>query len=370
VNHPFLSVIVPAHQGARVLRQSLAALRASDLPSRLWELIVVDDASTDETSLVAAEYADTLVRLACKPRGPAYARNRGAEAARGDILVFIDADVCVHHDTLRRFADLFRSETTVAAAFGSYDARPPALGIVSQFRNLMHHYVHHRNPGDAETFWAGCGAVRRDAFFDVGGFNEWHYPRPQIEDIELGRRLRMRGHRIVLRPEIQGAHLKRWTFRNGIVTDFRHRGVPWMWLILAEGPNPAGGALNLRAVEKICTALVGFMIAALATAAFLRSTLPLTAAAAALAGVLALNHDFYRFFIRTRGPLFALAVIPLHLAYYTISGIAVFAGILLRQLFGEPVPPGDAVAQADSGIATWPPPPNRPALNTFRVRRP
>jgi glycosyltransferase involved in cell wall biosynthesis len=90
---PFLSVIVPAYNGTRVLPRALDALAASDLPRSCWELIVVDDASTDDTAILAARYADVVVRLPGRPHGPAYARNRGFEAARGPVAVFIDADV-------------------------------------------------------------------------------------------------------------------------------------------------------------------------------------------------------------------------------------------------------------------------------------
>src|SRR5688572_7427788 len=89
---PFFSVIMPAHNAAGMLPRSLGALRNSDLPKDHWELIVVDDGSSDETSLIAARYADTVVTLPGKPNGPAYARNRGFEVSRGDIVIFIDAD--------------------------------------------------------------------------------------------------------------------------------------------------------------------------------------------------------------------------------------------------------------------------------------
>ena len=84
---------------------------------------MVDDASTDETAVVAARYADTIVRLPGKPHGPAYARNRGFEASRGDVVIFIDADVCVHPDTLRRFAWRF-AETTRRSAPSSGPTTP------------------------------------------------------------------------------------------------------------------------------------------------------------------------------------------------------------------------------------------------------
>ena len=152
-----LSVIVPVHQASSILADTLDALASSDFPRERWELIVVDDASTDDSSLIGARYADTIVRLPGRPKGPAYARNRGFEVARGEIVVFIDSDVRVHPDTLSGFAECFEREPEVAAVFGSYDDDPPAPGIVSQYRNLLHHYVHQQSAGDAETFWAGCG---------------------------------------------------------------------------------------------------------------------------------------------------------------------------------------------------------------------
>ena len=100
------SVIVPAYNGTGVLEKSLSALRDSDLSRKYWELIVVDDASTDDTGTLAAQYADRVVRLDGLPHGPSYARNRAAEVAKGDVAVFVDADVVVHKSTLRQFHEV------------------------------------------------------------------------------------------------------------------------------------------------------------------------------------------------------------------------------------------------------------------------
>ncbi len=369
-SRPKITVIVPVYQGTRVLPASLGALSESDLPRNQWELIIVDDASTDGTSELAAAYADTLVRLAGKPRGPAYARNRGFEASRGEIIVFIDADVCVHSDTLSKFAHAFDEQPDVASIFGSYDDEPAGTGVVSQFRNLMHHYVHHRNAGDAETFWAGCGAVRASVFAQVGMFDEWHYSRPQIEDIELGRRLRQHGHRIVLRPEIQGTHLKRWTLWNMLTTDLRHRGVPWMWLLLKEGPSAGSEALNVRTVEKWCTALIGSIWPALIAALVFRSLWPLLWVAFAVVCVVTLNSRFYGYLRRVRGVGFALSAILLHLLCYVVNSVSVISGWFMHALFGEPVPPEDVTAQAEVGVATWPPGPARPSRSVWNREAP
>lgn len=356
-DNPLITVIVPAHQGAQVLPHALSALERSDLPRDRWELIVVDDASTDDTALVAARYADTVVRLGGKPHGPAYSRNRGFEVSRGEVVVFIDADTCVHPDTLSRFAELFVNRPDVDSVFGSYDAEPPAKGMVSQYRNLLHHYMHHRNAGEAETFWAGCGAIRSSVFKQVGMFDEWHYPQPQIEDIELGRRMRQHGKKIILDPRIQVTHLKHWTLGNVLATDFKNRGVPWMRLLLQEGPSRSSDTLNIRTTEKWCTVLVGSGLLAAAAAAVLRAPLLLAGSVAAFGTVLALNLHLYRYLRRQRGFVFALAAIPLHLTYYVINGISVFSGILAHNLFGAPRPPVETEALAQVGIDTWPPAP-------------
>lgn len=314
--------------GERYLTDTLPALRASDLPSREWELVVVDDGSTDGSAQIAERHADVVMRLAA-PRGAAYARNRGVERTRGAVLAFVDADVAIHPDTLRRLLETLDSTPGIAAVFGAYDAAPRAPGLVSQYRNLLHHYVHARSPGDAETFWTGCGAVRRDAFVAAGGFDERMH---QLEDIELGYRIRALGHRIVLRPEIQGTHLKRWTIRSMIQTDLFGRGVTWMRLHLERRHRGRPGTLNLRPAEKLYTLLTGLALAALCLAAVRREPAWLLAAAAAATIVLAGNAAMLRWFAQERGIWFALGVIPLRLLYYALNGAAAALGGLRHLL--------------------------------------
>jgi glycosyltransferase involved in cell wall biosynthesis len=361
---PFLSVVMPAHRGMAVLRESLPALLASDLPRSEWELIVVDDASGDDTPIVAAEYADLVIRLGGHAGGPAHARNRGVQASRGDVVVFVDADVCVHAPALGQIADAFRADPELAALFGSYDANPRAPGIVSQFRNLLHHHVHQMNRGPAETFWAGCGAVRRDVLVDVGMMDARRYPRPQIEDIELGRRLRRAGHRIELRPDIQCTHLKRWTLHNMTRTDFFDRGLPWMRLLLNEGPSATPATLNLRAHEKAATALVAVAGLALLAALLLRSVPWLAAAVAATIGVIVLNHRFYRLLRWRHGAAFAAAAVPLHMLFYVTAGSAAVIAAALhyahRARSGRADAAGTAVLPASSPAAEHAPSAARP----------
>ena len=323
-----LSVIVPAFRCADMLRASLAGLLASDLPRAQWELIVVDDGSDDETPAVARAVADHVLVTPHGPRGPAFARNSGAVIARAPVLLFVDADVVVAPTTLSGFAHLFASQPDVAAAFGAYDETPGDRGFVSQYRNLLHHYVHRMNPGAASTFWAGCGAVRREAFLAVGGYDHRRYPRPQIEDIELGYRLSARAHRIVLAPELQGTHLKRWTLANMLRTDFRERSIPWMHLLLERGEAIAtDGPLNLRVQEKVLTAASGLMLLAVALAVVLREGRWLPVAGVACAAIVMGNWRMLRWFAGIRGQRFAVGVVFLRLLFYVTSGVGAVCAV-------------------------------------------
>lgn len=342
-----------------MLPRTLGALEASDFPRDRWELIVVDDASTDETATVAARHADTVIRLPGMPHGPAYARNRGFEVSRGDVVMFFDADVVVHPDTMRRFAEVLEAEPDVGAVFGAYDTSPPAPGFMSQYRNLLHHYVHQRNAGDVETFWAGAGAVRRQVFDDAGMYDEWHFARPQIEDIELGARIRGLGQTIRLCPDIQVTHLKRWTFANVVRTDLRDRGIPWARLLAHRKAVLSTATLNLRWIEKLNTMLVWGAVLLLGVAAWDRSWWVAVAALFALLFVVVANAPMLGFFSRVRGPIFALRVIPVHLMYYFLNGISFGTGLFLQQTIGAPLPNPTTEAYAEIGVQRWPPIPSR-----------
>jgi GT2 family glycosyltransferase len=192
------------------------------------------------------------------------ARNLGAQSAAGDILFFIDSDVCVHPDTVERVQSCLDANPGVSAVIGSYDDTPGAKDFISTYRNLMHCYVHQRAREEACTFWSGCGAIRRDVFLQHSGFDA-SYGRPAIEDIELGYRLRRARLKILLDKQLQVKHLKRWTFWNLIKTDIFDRGIPWTELILRDRSMP--NDLNLQLSQRVSVALMFLMLGAAAALA-------------------------------------------------------------------------------------------------------
>ena len=190
--------------------------------------------------------------------------------------------------------------------------------------------------GSAETFWAGCGAVRRLEFTDVGGFDTVRFPRPQIEDIELGYRLRDRGGRIVLDPLIQGTHLKRWTLGGMLRTDLLDRGIPWM-LLLLERRGRTAQALNAGRSEQLKVGIAALATLLLLSAALLGSAQPVLLAALLFAILATSNLPMYAWFARQRGIGFSLAVIPLHLAHYVSNAVAAIVGIARHVTHGRAI---------------------------------
>ncbi len=318
---PALSVVVPVRNGGRSLERCLRGIRASTYND--YELIVVDDGSTDESALRARELGAQVVRM---PRslGPAQARNHGVESARAPLIFFLDADVVPHEETLYLAVRRFEADPKLAALFGSYDDRPYARGMISRYRNLLHHYVHqrgdfHENVRPAHTFWTGCGVIRRDVFRAIGGFDPDLYRRPAIEDIELGYRLTRAGHKIVLARDVQVTHLKRWTLGRLVRTDIFQRGVPWMLLILRSGTPESD--LNVSPSQRLSVALTGLML--LSLAASLLWPWAALVAFAGLAVTITLNRRFYRFLGAQGGLSFALRSVPMHHLYFVCCGLAV-----------------------------------------------
>lgn len=318
-----LSVVIPAYEAADTLVECLAGLTRSE--RRPDEVLVVDDGSGGEQSgriaALVAKCGGRLIRQA--NAGPAAARNHGAREAAGDLIVFLDADVRVHPATLGQL-EAALADPQVDAAFGSYDDRPDGGSVVSDFRNLLHHYVHQHSPREASTFWAGCGVVRRTVFA-TAGFDE-SYRRASIEDVALGMKLKALGHRIELRPEIQATHLKRWTTGSFLRTDLLARAIPWTRMLLGTGGGLPPG-LNFGWVHQASTLLAGLLPLML----LLAIRLPghgLAGAGICLLLLAWLNRGFLGFLGRLRGVSFALQAFPLHLAHYFAGGLGFAAGAM------------------------------------------
>lgn len=300
---PTLGVVVPATDRPPTLGRCLAALEAGT--------------RRPDSVAVLEEPAGA---------GPAAARNLGAARCEADVIVFVDSDVEVHPEALALIERRFAADRGLAALFGAYDDDPEHPALTSRYRNLLHHQVHAEGAGEAETFWAGLGAVRRERFEAAGGFDADLFPTASVEDIELGMRLRRGGGRIVLDPDLRGKHLKRWTPVSMVMTDFGRRGVPWARLLLREGSGST--ALNLgwrrRASAVSSLVLLGSLLA--------RRPRP---AVAALLANLVLDRDLYALLARRGGARLLLAGIGLHQLHQLAAAASVPAAAILEAREGR-----------------------------------
>lgn len=323
---PDISVIIPVYNGQAVLAHCLAALQ--QVRDVAWECIVVDDGSTDGSAELARRAGTVVIETGRSRSGPGNARNLGARIARAPLLCFIDADVLVRPDTLPQFVAMFENDPALTAAFGSYDTQPHHQDALSQYRNLLHHFVHQTGHEQASTFWAGCGAVRRDAFLAVGGFDAVTYARPSIEDIELGYRLRAASGQIRLAKDIQVKHLKRWTLWSILKTDIRDRALPWTDLIVRTGQLP--NDLNLSTTSRVSAISVFALLGLLAFG--IVKPFAWAAAALPLLTLLACNRGLYAFFVRQRGLAFLPPALLLHWTYFAYSALAFAGGLAYGRL--------------------------------------
>lgn len=311
-----ISAVVPAYNAEHYLRQSLPPLLELVRIGEISEVLVVDDGSTDNSAQFARELGARVMTVEQRG-GPARARNIASREATGDLLWFVDADVVVRLDAPRLIREGL-SAPGVAALFGSYDSTPPAKNFGSQYKNLVHHHYHQHGAPEASTFWSGCGAIRKDAFLAVDGFDAATFGRPSVEDVDLGYRLRARGWSIRLDRRLQATHLKTWSVPELVRTDIFRRAVPWARLMLAR--SEVLDDLNVGKVERLRAACAGITVLAIAAAA-LRLISPWWLVPVLLTNLTA-NWHLFRLFGRTRGIGFGLVAISFHQLYYLYSAAA------------------------------------------------
>ncbi len=325
-----ISVVMPAYCAAHYLVKSLPPLIALRDQGLIEDVIVVDDASPDDSTVKTARDFGATVIKADSNGGPGAARNLAAQTASSDLLWFVDADVVVHPESVHCIAGAFEDKQ-VHALFGCYDDNPPARGFASQYKNLMHRYYHARAERLASTFWSGCGVVRREKFLGLGGFDTKQFQKPSVEDIELGYRIRSAGGLIVLDRNFLCTHLKAWSLKEVVMTDVLKRAAPWSKL-LATRPK-MDKDLNISNEERFRAGLAGLWalsIMVLCTGLFWAVT-PFITAFLTLA-IMASSLELFSYFVRRRGILFGFTAIAFHQIYYIYSTIT-FCFVTLQHKF-------------------------------------
>ncbi len=303
-----VSVIIPSRPDDPHLRNCLSVL-FSAITAEMEVIVVADGWQPKGIGMGIKKQKFRIIPV--EKQGPAGCRHHGALHARHEWLCFLDSDVLVHENT---FVDAFSllEENGDDGLVGSYDDTPTDPALVSRFRNLLHHYHHQQNAGMSGVFWGAFTIVRKSAYVEVGGFDP-SFDAASVEDIDLGYRLSDKGFTVVLRPQVQVTHLKKWTLSNMIHTDIFLRAKPWT-LLLNKYSRWGIGRLNTTRKEKLSAALSvsGALLGFLSITGIL-GWYPFFLT---LLLFLMLQQDFYRFafghFRKTDMPF----IICLHHLYY------------------------------------------------------
>ncbi|WP_428965087.1 glycosyltransferase family 2 protein [Micromonospora fluostatini] len=314
---PLVSVVIPCFNRARTVALCVRSVQQQTYPT--IEIIVVDDASTDDSAAIAAATGATVLRLAANT-GPGAARNRGADHARGEILFFLDADVALEPGSVAAAVAALRADPALGAICGVL--RPESLlsrNIIAEYRALQMHHWWLAQEGPMEGLHTALCALRAEVFRELGPFN------PELrhtEAPEYGHRIRQQRYEVRSTAAIAGTHDHDTTLRVLLPKAFLRA-----WASAAE-VRP-GEVLGGAASRVLASALV------LATALTLPLPLVVGPAAAAvplalLTGAVALDAGTYRRVAASRGVGFGLRFAAVHLLYQLTSAAGAALGTVQR----------------------------------------
>lgn len=313
---PRFSVVIPAYNAGDTLECCLQALERQTVPRAAYEVIAVNDGSTDDTAEVVRRHPQVEL-LDQANAGPAAARNRGAQAARGEILLFTDADCEPAPDWIERMVEPF-TDPEIAGAKGVYRTRQEervARFVQLEYEDKYDRMSRRERIDFIDTYSA---AYRRDLFLENEGFDTV-FTTASVEDQELSFRLARKGYQFVFLPQAAVYHQHDRTVR-----EYWRRKVGigyWKALLLRWHPERLVQDSHTPQVLKVQMLLVALLLA-LAVPALLW---PPARWAALVTGLVFLLTAFPFLFQTARRDLAVTAVAPFLLF---VRGLALGLGLV------------------------------------------
>ncbi|SLM30412.1 Similar to family 2 glycosyltransferase SpsQ [Desulfamplus magnetovallimortis] len=258
------SVVIPAYNAEKTLAGCIDALLCQSVPQEQYEVIVIDDGSTDSTAEIAKKYP--VIYHYQKNQGPAAARNRGANLAKGDIILFTDSDCVPDHFWIENMVAPLVKPTSCSSPESTYYRNSIVSGVKGAYRTKQSSMTARFAQAEFEDRFAMLeqvpfidmvdtysAAFRRDVFLDAGGFDP-SFPVANNEDTELSYRLVSRGHLFVFVPEAFVYHTHPDTLKKYLRVKF-WRGY-WRIVVYARYPEKAVKDSYTPAVIKLQTLLM------------------------------------------------------------------------------------------------------------------
>lgn len=203
-----ISIIIPNYNSEKTIYKCLQSIYNSNYKN--FEVIVVDDKSKDDSIKIIKQFPCKLIKLK-KNKGPAYARNFGANYAKRDILLFIDSDIVINKDSIKRIVDGFKSKQDIVTVYGYYNKIPANSGFFPEYAALFCFFkqkkyieMSKKKIKFPHPFQASFGAIKKKVFFKLKGF-DIKYRGADIEDDEFGYKT-LKDYNIYLDSELKVKH--------------------------------------------------------------------------------------------------------------------------------------------------------------------
>ncbi|MDP2923122.1 MAG: glycosyltransferase family 2 protein [Candidatus Omnitrophota bacterium] len=315
------SIIIPVHNARGTLKTCLDSVFSSE--NKDLEVFIVDDASTDESAQIVKNYPCKLITLE-ENMGAASARNIGKDYAKGDILVFIDSDVTIRKDTLDIIDKSFIENKELIAVTGIQSKDSPHKDFFSQYKSLYMNYIFKKCPKYVDFLHGSIIAVKKDYFLN---FDETF---KATDDTELGQRYKTLNKKILLNPELEVIHLKRYNFRSIVKNDF---SVPFWWtksFMLHKGYKDI--FKKKRFAHARMSQLLSIPISLLILLFFMlgQNVAFKTAFFILLLVYMLLNFNFFAFLHRERGYLFLIKSAIFNYLDMLVMGLGISVGFLIH----------------------------------------
>ncbi len=329
---PLVSVIIPVKNGGGTIDACLRSIRRSYYDR--YEIIVVDDHSTDNSCEIASAYPCTVLHVA-DGTGANAARNFGAAHAKGEILLFIDSDIVISRETILDITETL-GEGAVDAVVGIYTAKHRHESFVSQYKNLWVRYSYMKSSPAIDWLFGAISGIQRAAFERLGGFNADLLARHGNDDVELGKRFAEAHLTITLNMDIEVEHLKQYTVSSFVKNEF-HRSAGFARLAkrLGEVAMSFGrGFVNVPATFIISTLLT--LVLLIIGAADIAGLAPRWLTIGLISLYFILNIRFLNYLEQVRGLFAMIVMIPImvldHLICLFGATIGVMQSLARRQI--------------------------------------
>lgn len=323
----YVSIVIPAYNSASTLKPLLESVISQVAPPD--EVIVVDDASRDNSGAIAGQYDGVRVVRLNKNSGPSVARNKGAEAASNEVILFLDSDVVCGRNNVAFIKEMFFNNPEMVALNGVMGPQPLNPGICQKYKALIEYGWGKRvPPGDTSSkcLNARVGAIRRDVFMRLGGFDTV-YKTPLVEDHEFG--LRLTQKYVIHTHDGLVAFHHFPGFARTIKNYFRRANahLELVWSSPSHSGLDNGGVSMHNALQFLLGALVPISLLALFWGLW---WIPL----ASLLVFIIRSWPSLRYHWAYGGPVFFLCSVSLHLIYGCAVTLAGIKTLITFKLFG------------------------------------